>query len=271
MKAGRVNRTQTTAALVALVATLVPGCTSSAPTVAPDRPSVLPSTSPAVTTTTMPPGPVLGRAAAPGRALSLTSTRGQTYSYRGDPHRVTVAAPGGDVDENVREVFWPTGTPYRIDHDVCMTWHDPATSVEENYPQPGLALRVSPTGPDGNHVRAVTITQNVYGRSIWFAWLNVWDTTLGTKPTAVAAFDLFPIVSITRQTMRTPWRVCARIRGDRVDFKVWTDDAEPAWSDRTHVFHATLPPDWVEPGYAGGYIGHLHAGGTGTFSDIDVD
>lgn len=223
------------------------------------------------TSTTLPPGPPMGRVAGPGNVATLTSADGRAYGYTGDGAHTTAWAGDGPIDENLREVFWPADTPFRLDHEVCMTWNDPATNGDRPYPQPGLALRIAPSGADGTGVKAVTITQNVFGSAIWLAWVGVWDTGSGVMPAGVARFDLFSIVSADAHTMQSPWRVCGRVRGDQVTFKVWIDGPEPSWSDPTHVFGTTIPREWVQPGYAGGYIGHLHSGGSATFDDIDVD
>ncbi|HET8929979.1 MAG TPA: hypothetical protein VFN21_04915 [Acidimicrobiales bacterium] len=247
------------------------GPNRTAPNTAASTTSTTTTTSSTTTTTTLPPGPVMGRTAAPGRVAELTSTQGQAYSYTGNAKHTTAWAGDGPIDENIREVFWPAGTPFQLDHDVCMTWHDPATVVDRPYPQPGLALRIAPSGLDGTEVRAVTVTQNIYGGAIWIAWVDVWDSAHGTMPIGVAQFDLFPIVGVGERTMAPSWRVCGRLRGDQVAFKVWVDGPEPSWSDPSHVFTTTIPDEWVQPGYAGGYIGHLHAGRAAAFSDIEVD
>lgn len=272
-----VARTPVMAVMVSVAACLC-GCSTanSTDTVPPMRrsPSTAASTtttSMTSTTTTLAPGPIMGRTAPPGRAATLTSTAGQIYSYTGDEHDAVAWAGDGPIDENIREVFWPAGTPFQLDHDVCMTWNDPATVADRPYPQPGLALRIAPSGPGSSGVRAVTITQNVFGGAISIVWVDVWDSAYGTMPTGVAKFDVGPIVAVGEGTMAPTWRVCGRVRGAKVAIKVWVDGPEPSWSDPTHVFTTTIPDEWVQPGYAGGYIGHLHAGGAAAFSDIEVD
>lgn len=212
----------------------------------------------------------MGAPVASGRAATLTAPSGQSYLFGGDAAHTTAYAAPTETDLNIRTVFWGPQTPYLADQEVCMTWNDPATTLDWPYPQPGLAFRIAPVGADGAAVRAITITQNVFNRAIWFAWVNTWDTSQRAAPRPVARFDLFPIVSIDAHTMRTPWHVCGRVRGDEIGFKVWIDGAEPAWSDPRHVFTTRLPAGWDTPGYAGGYIGHLHPGGVASFSDIEV-
>lgn len=214
----------------------------------------------------------MGVAIPGGRAATLTGQTGQAYLFEGDATHTTVRAAAGESDLNIRTVFWDPHTPYRADHEVCMIWENPATTLARPFPQPGLALRITPSGSNGG-VRAVTVTQNVFNNAIWFAWVNTWDTSVRAAPDPVAHFDLFPIVNIDSQTMHSPWHVCGRISGDRVALKVWLDDdgPEPSWNDRGHVFTTRLPAGWDTPGYAGGYIGHLHPDGVASFSDIEVD
>lgn len=213
----------------------------------------------------------MGEAVPSGRAVTITSPTGQAYVFSGDARTTTITAPETITDQQIRSVFWDPRTPSRRDHGVCMTWDDPATSVDDPHPQPGLAFRIAPSGADGRGVRLITITQNVFAGAIWNAWVNTWDTSVSAEPDPVAQFDLYPVVHVDTRSMRTPWHVCGRVRGEVVAFKVWVDGPEPAWSNPRHVFTTRLPPGWDTPGHAGGYISHLRAGGKATFSDIEVD
>lgn len=217
-----------------------------------------------------PPGPEMGVPVASGRAATLTAPAGQSYHFGGDATHTTAHAAPTETNPNIRTLFWGPEAPYVADQQVCLTWDDPATTLGRPYPQPGLAFRIAPSGPAGTGIRAVTITQNVFGRAIWIAWVNTWDTSKRATPDPVTRFDLYPIVSIDSNTMRSPWHVCGRVRGDEIDFKVWIDGAEPTWNDPHHVFSTHLPAGWDTPGYAGGYIGHLQPGAVASFSDIEV-
>lgn len=212
----------------------------------------------------------MGSPGPPGKVAVLTSPSGQQYHFSGDEAALTVRASSLLTDDNVRQVFWPAGDPYLADQQVCMVWRTPAVTLGDPYPQPGLALRIAPSTSGGRGIRAVTITQNVFQRAIWRAWVDVWDTGRSDAPQSVANFDLYPVVGVNTHMMASPWHVCGRTRGRRVDLKVWITGAEPPWTDRRHVFAATLPAGWNRPGYAGGYIGHLRAGRVARFSGIRV-
>ncbi len=249
-------------------------------TAAPNRPAARRAAAPAPrarttpSTTTSVPAPVMGRPVPSGHAATLTSATDQHYAYSGDGSSVTATMGTEATDRNIREVFWPPGTSFAADQQVCATWWDPALSPDRPHPQPGIALRVHPVGSGPNGVgtglRAITVNQNVFAGAVWTVWVNLWDTSRSDRPFPVAKANLFDIVAVDDHTMLQPWRVCARARGTTVTFKVWTGDREPSWRDGDHVRTAELPADWKVPGYAGGYVAHLHPGGSARFSDLSV-
>ena len=223
--------------------------------------------------------PVFGSSDGPVRRATLYSDSGRTNTYTGDDTAVVAIGPAPE-DSSVREVFWRTDTPYYDDQQSCITWN--ATAASELDPelnvlmQPGLAMRIAPTGAEGDEFKAVTVTENVWMYGVWLFNVHVWDTTASGSPfSVVETFDLSSIVGVWGNVdgefvslmVPPPWHVCGRTLGDQFQFKVWTGtDPEPAWNDPTHVFTTTLPAGWDHPGYSGGYIGHLHDGQTGQFS-----
>ena len=65
------------------------------------------------------------------------------------------------------------------------------------------------------------------------------------------------------QTPPLPWRLCARVVGPTLQFKAWSlaiDPTEPEWTDPGYGAGFVLPPEWVYPGRAGWYVGHLVSG-----------
>lgn len=211
--------------------------------------------------------PVVGSASGPVRHATLTSTSGMSYRYAGNA-QVLYALPGTPTsDTNVREVFWYPTSRFVADQQVCATWNTVATAGSPGLLQPGLALRVAPVTGSPGGVRAITVTQNTYFGALWLFNVHIWNSADAARPlTQVAQFDLSPIVGtllggglMQPRMVPAPWHVCAQTTGNRFAFKVWTGTVpEPSWSDASRVFATTLPAGWTFPGYAGGYIGHLH-------------
>lgn len=221
--------------------------------------------------------PVIGSVSGPVRHATLTSDSGMTYRYVGG-RNVVYGLPGSPAsDTNVREVFWYADARYQVDQQVCTDFDTVASASSTGLLQPGVALRIAPATADGKGIKAVTITQNVYFGAIWLFNVHVWNTLDRARPfTQIAQFDLSSIVgtllsggAFSSAMVSAPWHVCARAVGRNVAFMVWTGSApRPSWNDPTHVFSTILPPGWDRPGYAGGYLGHLHPGQAAAFSDM---
>ncbi|HET8929903.1 MAG TPA: hypothetical protein VFN21_04515 [Acidimicrobiales bacterium] len=224
--------------------------------------------------------PVFGTAAGPIRHGTLYSDSGQQYRYTGDGDTVTATAPSA-ADPSIREAFWRTDTPNYADQQSCITWHENSLSQGGDPIQPGLAMRIAPTGANGAGIKAITVTENVMYYGVWIFNVHVWDSTSTTNPfTLVGQFDLSDTTVMWTDDANgdpqgslvpPPWHICARTQASQFAFKVWTgDNAEPGWDDPTHVFTTTLPEGWVYPGYSGGYIGHLHSGQSATFTGFST-
>ncbi len=222
--------------------------------------------------------PVFGTAAGPIRHGTLYSDSGNQYTFTADDSTVTAAAPSPS-DPSIREAFWRTETPYYDDQQACITWFTNAASPGGEPVQPGLAMRIAPTGTDGKGIKAVTVTENVWSYGVWIFNVHTWDTTKSGSPfTLVGQFDLWDLVITSTvdengdtqlSLVPPPWHVCARTLGNQFTFKLWTgSNPEPAWDDPTHVFTTTLPDGWDYAGYSGGYIGHLHDGQSASFSAV---
>ena len=80
------------------------------------------------------------------------------------------------------------------------------------------------------------------------------------------------VVTADNQYLPFPWRICARASGAVLTFKVWLPllEAEPSWSDPIHARETTVPSDYLAPGTAGWYIGHIPAGGSAYYGDLGV-
>lgn len=220
------------------------------------------------TTTTTAPPPDLEI-----RHASLTTTNHQTFGYLTGPDSVTITAPDDLDDPNVRELFWTTDVGPVRDGQACTTWDTPFAGHDGAPLQPGLAMRIASSGPGNERIRAVTITENVWGHGTWLFNVHVWDTALPTPMMPLATWNLADVVapgaefsgSEPPRFITPPWHLCGRTEGNVIDFKVWADGtAEPSWSDPGRVFSTVLPPGWDHAGYSGGYIGHMHVGQTAT-------
>ncbi len=220
--------------------------------------------------------PVFGTAAGPIQHGTLYSDSGSQYRFTGDGQTVTASAPTPS-DPSIREAFWRTDTPYYVDQQSCLTWNDNSLSQGGEPIQPGLAMRIAPSGANGEGVKAITVTENVMFYGVWIFNVHVWDSTNTAAPfTLVGQFDLSDLTVMwtddangepQASLVPPPWHVCARTQGDQFSFKLWTGtNPEPAWDDPTRVFTTTLPDGWVYPGYSGGYVGHLHQDQSATFT-----
>jgi hypothetical protein len=66
-----------------------------------------------------------------------------------------------------------------------------------------------------------------------------------------------------------PWRLCARTRAGRIEFKVWRlAEAEPDWGDPAHGGSVAIPADAPADGASGWFIGHMRPGMSATFTDL---
>lgn len=273
-------------AVTALV--VVPACASgSRPDAAPTAASHAPTTPVSTTKTNAAPDAPNGassggRLAAPPaagvqrvriRRAPLTTRDWAGYDYSTGKGTVTASAPDDLADSNVREVFWRADAVPMVDQQSCITWDQTAASVHGEPIQPGLAMRIASVGPHNEGLKAVTLTENVVFAGTWLFNVHVWDTTRPDPMTLLHTFDVSTVVGritnvdghAANLMVEPPWHLCGRTIGDRFSFKVWTgDDPEPAWSDPTRVYSVALPPGWDIPGYAGGYIGHLHPGQSAT-------
>ncbi len=221
--------------------------------------------------------PIFGDESGPVRHATLTAADGTVYTYAGDRDRLTVVHGTPSPDENAREFFWDTDDPYYPDQQSCTTWDTLAFSQSGGVAQPGLAMRIAPSGPDGDGVKGITVNQNIFYSAVWLIWVNTWDTSRPGDPyEGVERFDLSGIVGswgtdengeFRNDLVDAPWYVCARTRGLQLTFKLWThEETEPAWDDPDHVFETTLPAGWDHAGYSGGYVGHMRPGRTAVFS-----
>jgi hypothetical protein len=194
--------------------------------------------------------------------LSPDGTDG--YLLRGGADRVTALAPSANASGNLRLLFWPGNARPEVDGTSCATWSAATSDVV----QQGAALRIG-TAPDGR-VRALTVTKNVYVHSYWIFNVHVWGAAGGMRE--IASYDLSSVFRFSDDLFVArplPWRLCARTRDGRLEFKVWRlAEVEPEWGDRAHGASVALPADAPASGAVGWFIGHLRPGMSATFTDL---
>ena len=162
-------------------------------------------------------------------------------------------------------LFWPSDGRVTADATSCATWSEASSDVV----QQGAALRIG--DEPGGSVHALTVTKNVYVHSYWIFNVHIWDTATGGG-TEIASFDLSPVFRFGGDlyiARPLPWRLCARTRNGRLEFKAWRlAEIEPPWDDPAHGGSVRLPADAPATGAAGWFIGHLRPGMTATFTDL---
>ncbi len=246
-------------------ADLVLGASGPSPRVAPLRNNAvreleaLPSTARPVPPVDVPPVVV--------RAAVLTPEGTDGYNFDAEANTVTVSAPPQNQGGNLRAVFWKSDAAVERDATTCATW----ASESSDRLQQGAALRISPRR-DGS-VRAITLTKNVYPYGSWIFNVHVWDSASG-RMQGLASISLESALSIPGSPpimQPLPWRVCARVQGSTLRFKAWRlAEREPAWGDRRSGGSVKLPSDAPSSGYSGWYAGHLRAGMTATYADLEI-
>jgi hypothetical protein len=220
--------------------------------------------------------PHFGEASGPVERATINTKNGETFDYSGDADEIFASSAASNTFGNTREFFWKEDRAFLADQQSCNTWETPAGTPGGAGIQPGVAMRIAPSGPDQTGVKGITVNENVWAGALWIFWVDVWDSSNTSAPIkGVQSFDLSSVVgkfwvddSGFHSTMKPgPWHVCARTQGSQLSFKVWTgDDPEPAWDDPGQVHSTTLPDGWDYPGYSGGYVGHIGAGQTAVFS-----
>lgn len=222
--------------------------------------------------------PIIGTVSGPVRRATLTSESGAIFHYAGNRSVVFAQPAAGSTDGNVREVFWYPDSAFAADQQNCVTWNTIATSQSGGLLQPGVSMRIAPTGPGGTGVKAITVTENIWYAGVWVFNVHVWNSTNRTNPfTQIASFDLSSIVgkfTLTGNVLHStlvppPWHVCARTIANTFSFMVWTGSKpQPSWSDPSRVYTVKLPAGWDYPGYAGGYVGHLRPHQAAVFTAV---
>ncbi len=189
--------------------------------------------------------------------MVLTSSNGGRVILNSDG--VSTWARANATGTDARVVWADTGLPAMVDQQVCATWQ----SFGRGVAQPGVALRIR---SDGGRVRAITVTNNVvFGLRYGFN-VHVWDTAVHTPSGdavvhQIGGLNLRDAFYPNNRYAPLPWRMCARIRGQRLDVKVWpTRDGLASWGDHRYSATFTVPANFVYAGRPGWYAGHLHHG-----------
>ncbi len=198
-----------------------------------------------------------------GRGV-LTPDDDDSYRYTSSSGTMDAAALPSNRSANLRAVFWPSHAVAARDQQSCATWASESTWRA----QQGAALRVDVERSGAIH--AITVTKNVWYGATWIFNVHVWNSA--TVP-ALRQVGVFNLERVFRGRdglgVPLPWRLCARVVGDVLDFKVWRlPGSEPAWGDATHGGRVSVPMDAPRSGFTGWYIGHLPAGGSASFTGL---
>jgi hypothetical protein len=190
---------------------------------------------------------------------------GDTFIYQRDGGNLTISADPTNTGGNTRQLYWPSDGPAVEAEQSCETWTGSTGALD----QQGIALRIAPTA-DGQGIRTITVTKNIWFVGYWLFNVHVWDSTASTPWTLLQTFDMSSVVGGDPYNMVPyPWHVCARVSGNIFQFILWTGaNPQPSWDDAGAVRQLTLPDGWDYPGQAGWYIGHLESGSVDTFTDM---
>ena len=190
----------------------------------------------------------------------LSADGGDHYVIESSGAQVRASAAPTNTGGNYRTVFWPEGAPSATNSQSCATW---TAQSETGHVQQGAALRIATD--DAGVTRAITVTKNVWFGVTWTFNVHVWDTSKRPTGAQVGAVDLGAAVG----GKPLPWHLCARTVGTAIEMKVWAGtEPEPSWGDSRHGSSVGLPAEWVYPGRAGWYIGHLPVGGFADFGNL---
>jgi hypothetical protein len=200
-------------------------------------------------------------------SLVLTPDGNDVSSVTKAGGTVTMTAPtSNNALSNLRKVFYPSGLADRADEEVCATWD----SQSDDKIQEGIAFRITDSNGD---VRAVTVTKNVIYGVWWDANVHTWDSASSQPFTQIAQFDTSKVTVVGNgQEAPFPWRVCGKVIGATLYFKLWTPDTmtEPSWTDTNYTFTTTIPDGYLNAGQAGFYVGHIPAGGVAAYSSLGI-
>ena len=178
------------------------------------------------------------------------------YNVTNPSGKLRIDASRSNKGSQSRAVIWPSGTKMTTNHQSCATWSE-ATG---EWPQEGLALRAR---TDGKRFRTIVVAKNLWFGAVWQMNVYTWDSTRSPYFKIHGAVAL-PVPFLDgKQGRPLPWNVCARVEGSVVRIKGWNSkEKEPSWTDKDHSGIIKLPAEWVYPGKAGWYGGHIDPGRT---------
>jgi hypothetical protein len=125
--------------------------------------------------------------------------------------------------------------------------------------QQGVAPRIETT--DGAVERAICIMKNIWGGGNWLF------SAIGSRSgffIILGSVDLSAEFDAHGSVPSLPWRMCSRVQGAPLVWKVWpTAEPEPDWDDSMFGTRITISLGWVYEGQPGFYVRHLESGGLG--------
>lgn len=198
----------------------------------------------------------------------LTQDGSDRYQLRAEQGAVRVTAPPTNLStpegSATRSVIWPPATAISTDQQTCATWGE----APGPWAQQGLALRIR---RDGTRFRTIVVAKNTVFGAEWQFNVYTWDSARSPYLAVHGSVGLrapFEALGVPRPL---PWHVCAKVQGRIVRVKGWREaEPEPGWHDPSHAGAVTLPPEWVYPGKAGWYAGHVDPGRTLAMDDLET-
>lgn len=205
----------------------------------------------------VPPPPTVRARPAGWSEATLTRDGVDSFTLDGDERELTLRAEATNGGGNTRLVAWRDDLSGG-DATACVT------TDEQPWPtQEGVAVGISST-PD--RTTALTVTRNVWGRATTVYNVHRWDTG---APASSVHLGSHQMVSALDGRPGAAHRLCARLDGEQLAFKVWqADQPEPSWTDPVAARSTWLPAEWREPGRAGVYLGHVEPGASLRLHDI---
>jgi hypothetical protein len=170
---------------------------------------------------------------------------------------VTITAPAGTGDGNIREVFWPSSLGRTSRGETCATW----ASASSPLAQEGVALDIR---QDGDDVSALVVSVNVEYGVRWTFNVHYMDSADEASPfTLLGQWDFSKELTSSGVVDPFPWRACARVDGSTLEFKVWLPgrSSEPGWGDPRYSRSLNgIPRAYLAAGVPGWYAGHIPPG-----------
>lgn len=193
----------------------------------------------------------------------LTPDGNDVYTIEKFEKIINMSAPVTNTNTNLREIFWPIDESYNA--QVCATWDNQSADTV----QQGVALQIVDSP---KRTRAITVTKNIWAHYFLVFNVHMWDTDWAQPFVGIGQYNMSAVLDSPTGIKPLPWRICARMDGTILMFKVWLPgtEREPSWTDAIHTNSMLIPKDFAVPGRVGWYVGHIPPGGSARYSDLVI-